>query len=265
MPSYAIVGASRGIGLEYVRQLASREDSLVFAIARNASAATFLQAAVQGTKNVHVLEADVADYKSLSDAAQVASAVSGGLLDCLIHNAARMEEDSVHKSFDSFATMDELDVDFTESFKVNALGPIHAIQAFLPLLRASTTKKIVVISTAAVDPKFVRAIRSDRLVAYGMTKSAALIATTKWAVKLADEGFSVVSLSPGVVDVSSSMGDGEAWLAEMASTFTDAGFADMEMQSVDQSVRAQLKVIDGMTVADNGKFLTHTGTQWPGL
>lgn len=43
--------------------------------------------------------------------------------------------------------------------------------------------------------------------AYGMTKAAALIATTKWAVKLKDDGFVVISLSPGLVDTTGTMGE----------------------------------------------------------
>ncbi|KAI0753745.1 hypothetical protein C8Q74DRAFT_1306713 [Fomes fomentarius] len=46
--------------------------------------------------------------------------------------------------------------------------------------------------------------------AYHMTKAAALIATTKWALKLRDEGFVVVSLSPGLVDTTATMDDGRA-------------------------------------------------------
>ena len=36
--------------------------------------------------------------------------------------------------------------------------------------------------------------------AYGMTKAAAHIATTKFALQLKDEGFVVVTLDPGVVN-----------------------------------------------------------------
>ena len=43
--------------------------------------------------------------------------------------------------------------------------------------------------------------------AYSMTKAAALIATTKWAIKLKDEGFIVVSVSPGLVDTAGTMGE----------------------------------------------------------
>ena len=48
--------------------------------------------------------------------------------------------------------------------------------------------------------------------AYHMTKAAALIATTKWALKLRDEGFVVVSLSPGLVDTTGTMGEASTYL-----------------------------------------------------
>lgn len=87
MLSYAIIGASRGIGLEYVRQLvswsglppgtwlfctqltvhpqAARQNTTVFAIVRNAARSTHLTAAVSDLKNVNVFEGDVTDYPSL--------------------------------------------------------------------------------------------------------------------------------------------------------------------------------------------------------
>ena len=40
------------------------------------------------------------------------------------------------------------------------------------------------------------------LCTYGMTKAAALIPTTKFALKLKDEGFVVVALDPGLVNTS---------------------------------------------------------------
>lgn len=131
--------------------------------------------------------------------------------------------------------MDELDTEFTRSvrlssyyttshdigthlsslllclsiqYTVNTLGVIHSIFAFLPLLRASSAnlKKIVVISSGAADYKFINSTGHAHTTAYGITKAATVLATTKWAVKLKDEGFVVVSLSPGMADTSGTSG-----------------------------------------------------------
>ncbi len=92
-------------------------------------------------------------------------------------------------------------------YKVNALGVIHSISAFLPLLRVSTAnlKKIVVIGTPGADHKAALAWGLGDMAAYGVTKAASIVVTTKWAIKLKDEGFVVVSLSPSVVDTSVTM------------------------------------------------------------
>ena len=94
-------------------------------------------------------------------------------------------------------------------YKINALGVIHSISAFLPLLRTSSAplKKIVVVGTAGADPTFVYGTQIANMSSYGMTKAAALIATVKWAIKLKDEGFAVINLSPGLVDTTGTIGE----------------------------------------------------------
>lgn len=79
---------------------------------------------------------------------------------------------------------------------------IHSIKAFLPLLRASTEplKKIIVIGSLGGDLEFVRRTDNAYLGSYGVTKAGAHMVATKYAVTLKDEGFVVVSLSPGAVD-----------------------------------------------------------------
>ena len=86
---------------------------------------------------------------------------------------------------------------------------VHSIAAFLPLLRASRAplKKVVVISTGGADAATVRTARIAHMAAYQVTKAAALMAATKWALKLKGEGFIVVSLTPGLVDTSDTFGD----------------------------------------------------------
>ena len=92
---------------------------------------------------------------------------------------------------------------------MNTLGVIHGISAFLPLLRSSTAglKKIVVISSSGAVPSRVLRTGEADIVAYCTTKAGALMATTKWALRLKDEGFAVVSLNPGMVDVTGTFGE----------------------------------------------------------
>lgn len=58
------------------------------------------------------------------------------------------------------------------------------------------------IGSGAGDLKSVQTLNMVNMAAYGMTKAAAMIATTKFALKLKDEGFVVVTLTPGAVDTS---------------------------------------------------------------
>ncbi|KAI0742370.1 NAD-P-binding protein [Daedaleopsis nitida] len=264
MTTYAVIGASRGIGLEYIRQLAARPNTTVFAVVRNACTSTHLNAVVESTKNVHVLEGDVADYISLKRAAEQVSVLSGGSLDCLIHNAARMGNvQTMGKSFDDFDDMEELDADFIDAFKINALGVVHGISAFLPLLRASTAslKKIVVISTPTADYQTVLMAGKADMVAYSMTKSAGLMATTKWALKLKAERFVVVSLNPGMVDTTGTRGESgdpadQATLRSIAEEYVNMGWP-VVLETAAESVAHQLKVVDTLRPSDNGLLLNH--------
>ncbi|PIL33320.1 hypothetical protein GSI_04771 [Ganoderma sinense ZZ0214-1] len=268
MPSYAVVGASRGIGLEYVRQLASRPDAVVFAIVRNPERSSHLKAVAASLQNVHIIAGDVADYSTLEKAAKQVSEITNGKLDCLIHNAAHMDINTAYKGFDHYTNMEELDADFIHAFKINSLGPIHSITAFLPLLRASNarTKKIIVIGSGAGDLKAVQTFNMTNMVAYGMTKAAATIATTKFALTLKDEGFVVVTLSPGLVDTSdTATADRDAMLegyAAFTTSVKNASGIEITAQTPETSIAAQLKVIDGLEASQNGLFLAHTGGEY---
>jgi NAD(P)-dependent dehydrogenase (short-subunit alcohol dehydrogenase family) len=77
---------------------------------------------------------------------------------------------------------------------------MHVINAFLPLLRTGTTKRIVAISSAAGDLDFVLRSREALLASYAASKAALNVVIAKYAVNLASEGFICVSLNPGMVD-----------------------------------------------------------------
>lgn len=90
MASFLITGASRGLGLAFVKELASRkssEVSKIFAGARNNVAA--LQELFQNDPRVHFVKLDVSNQESVKEAAaEVEKQLEGKGLDVLINNAA---------------------------------------------------------------------------------------------------------------------------------------------------------------------------------
>ena len=72
--------------------------------------------------------------------------------------------------------------------------------AFLPLLRAGSTKKIINISSSAGDLEFTQRIKSRTMVAYACTKAGLNMLNAKFANQFGEEGFICVSFSPGIVN-----------------------------------------------------------------
>ncbi|KAI0945838.1 hypothetical protein AcV7_009967 [Taiwanofungus camphoratus] len=148
--------------------------------------------------------------------------ITGGGLDILVHNAARMEIANMYKGLDDYANDDELDAEFVQSvseprsasplgrrltaaqFKVNVLGVTHSLNALLPLLRNGSTKKIAVIGSERGRLPGLGAPRpaSRAWRRTGTTKAATNMVATKYGALLQSEGFVVAALSPGLVDVS---------------------------------------------------------------
>ncbi|KAH9837556.1 uncharacterized protein C8Q71DRAFT_906570 [Rhodofomes roseus] len=153
-------------------------------------------------KKLHILEADVVDKQAIQAAATEAARITGGTLDVFIYNAARVEFDNLLRGLLDYDSEDQLDEEFMQSLRVNVLGPIHTINAFLPLLRKGTMKKIIIIGSEVGERDFVRRVHLSEIAAYGITKAAEHMVATKYAVALENEGFTVVSMSPGFVDTS---------------------------------------------------------------
>ncbi|KAI9061881.1 NAD(P)-binding protein [Trametes sanguinea] len=263
MSSYVVVGASRGIGLEYVRQLAEKQDALVFAIVRNTSS-PYLQHILAEHSNLHVIQADVMDPHAVERAAMEMSGLSGGSLDVLIHNAARTDMRSNFRGFNDYKDLDELDSDFIDSFKVNTLGVVHSIHAFLPLLRRGTEKKIIVLNTEGASVSLTLRSGAADVAAYCTTKAAAAMVTAKYAAAPSKEGFVVVSIAPGVVDTSATSADDTAaeTFQRIVERMAEAGFRP-ELLTPAQSVAKQLKVIEGLTQELNGALVSNTGDVIP--
>lgn len=137
MASFFITGASRGLGLELVRQLAvmpSDQVRVIFASARSESPA-LLQLVKDYGSRVIFIHLEVTKQESAKGAAvEVTKILGNDGLDVLINNVGMMGY-----TLGKVDAMDNLE----EHFTVNVLSAHYVSSAFIPLLEKGVQKKIV--------------------------------------------------------------------------------------------------------------------------
>ncbi|KAJ7776871.1 hypothetical protein DFH07DRAFT_865677 [Mycena maculata] len=261
MASYLVTGAARGIGLEFVAQLSADPNNTVFALVRNKATASRLES-LPGI-NIMVLEADVTDPKALENAAKEVSNATGGKLDYLINNAALLN--LAGPDLNHFTSPDELEKDLVDHFRVNTVGPAHCINAFLPLLRKGSAKKVITISTGGADTDIAVKLSWTTAPGYAISKAAVNMLVAKYAAQFKSEGFVFLALSPGFVDTTTA-----PLTPEMVEVYK--GFHEKIIQlwpdfkrpmTPQESVKLQLDVIHRWTVEDTGAFVSpHGNKEW---
>ncbi|KAI0631575.1 NAD(P)-binding protein [Trametes polyzona] len=266
MSSYVVTGASRGIGLEFVNQLSSDSKKTVFALARNPQNSAKLGELQKSRSNVHVFKADITDPQSLRAAAKAVSAVTGGTLDYLINNAAAVGNERTPLTMSTYSDDKLLENDLIDQFRTNTVGVVHTINAFLPLLRAGKTKKVITISTGVADADLTLKAGFAPHAPYCVSKAALNLVVAKYAAEFRDEGFTFLAISPGLVNTAEKPPTQEELAAFGAMVAQFKKYApewDGQPLTPQTSVRLVLGVIDKATVEDTGAFLSHWGNkQW---
>ena len=224
-----VTGANRGIGLEFVRQLLTRGDRVI-ATCRHPGKATALNTLTgEYPGHLHVLPLDVANEKSRAELVRELPLVAGHV-DLLINNAG------VLHSGERFGQLSAAHLD--DSFRTNASGPLLLTEALAPALSdgATVANLSSTLGSIASTSRF-------GTPSYNISKAAQNMATVLLAHALRDRGIRVVALHPGWVQTEMG-GDG----AQIAATASVAGL---------------LKVIDGLTLDDSGRFLDWQGQPQP--
>lgn len=235
--TWLITGASRGIGLEYVRQVVKKGDT-IFAAVRSPDTATELQQLQQSNAPglIRIIQLDVCNPQSIVSAAKlVETTLQDRGLDYLISNAGIANDGA---ETPSTIKPDEM----IHVFRTNVVGSVLVYQSFLPLLeRSKRPGGPVLVNMSSGVGSISRAAITPPAASYAISKAALNMLTAKQALE--KPNIIVISMSPG-------------WLK------TDLGGSNA-MYDVDFSVENQVKLVVGATPADSGKFKFFNGDDVP--
>ena len=242
-----IQGASRGIGLELVRQLLETQAGhRVFASCRRPEEAGGLQdLQARHARRLVILAMDVTDESSISSAAARVSEEAGEL--SLLVNVAGV----LHgPGFGPEKRLAQIEPEaLRHAFEVNAFGPLLVAKHFSQLLRHSRRAVLANLSAR------VGSISDNRLggwYAYRGSKAAQNMFTKTLSIELGRVAphAIVVGLHPGTVDT------------DLSKPF-QRNVPAKQLQSPRTAVSALLRVIDALTPDDTGKVFDFRGSEIP--
>jgi NAD(P)-dependent dehydrogenase (short-subunit alcohol dehydrogenase family) len=172
-----VTGASRGIGLELVRQLLARGDTVDACVREPARMEL-------GSPALRVHRVDVTDQASVDALVRAIDAP----IDVVINNAGiNLPRQK----------LGDLDLDATRAlYETNALGPLRVTAALLPLVRRGTAKKLVHITSGMGS---IADNQRGESYGYRMSKAALNMMSKSMAVDLRAEGIVSIVINPGWV------------------------------------------------------------------
>ena len=173
---------------------------------------------------------DVCDQASVE---ALANSLDGTAIDVLLNNAG------VNHSLDvTFGTFNY--DNWLEEYRVNTLAPLRVAEALVEHVARSERKQMVFISSQTGSNKLNTSGGSP---GYRASKAALNSAVRSVAVEVVPRGITCVMMHPG-------------WVR------TDMGGANAALD-VETSIQGVHRVIDGLTPADNGRFINYDGSEIP--
>ncbi|EIN06082.1 NAD(P)-binding protein [Punctularia strigosozonata HHB-11173 SS5] len=247
---YLVSGANRGIGFGLVKALSARENTVVFAGARNPDDAKDLQKlAAERPGKLYIVKLVSSDLKGNEEAISFVKE-KAGRLDVVIANAG--VNLSVGPAYQSS------EEDLRKTFDVNVVGTFVLFKAALPLLQASKSSgsappKFVAVSSQAGGIDFGASLPFQST-PYGVSKAAENYLIRKLHFEHEKDGLVIFPICPGAVET-----DMAKFSAER-----DEAVRSMQFKTVDDTAALLLKVIDNATREnEGGQFLNFDGAKNP--
>ena len=219
-----VIGASRGLGLGLVKELASRGWKVIATLRSPKTAAGLTAYADKSNGNVRQETLDLEDSAAID---ALAKRLSGETFDLVFVNAGI----SLRGTSASAAARD----DIARLFLTNAVAPIHVAEAFLPRMRDGSG--VIAMMSSGLGSVANNFRGGPDL--YSASKAALNKLTRGFATGLGARKLTILSISPG-------------WVR------TDMG-GPSAMLSVEQSCRGVVDVIEAKAGSGAHGFYSHDG------
>ena len=179
---------------------------------------------------------DVTDHSAIE---ALAAQYRGQAIDILLLNAALGPDPA-----SAMSPLAKLDFDVgRRSFATNAIGPLKMAQAFMDNVAASHRRLIIAMGTDSGS--FGASVNKPILYHYKASKAALHMYMYTLSFEAPQRGVTVTILHPGLVGTNPT-------LAKLPGALRIA-----------DSVAQLMQVIDGLTSADNGRFIDYRGQEMP--
>ncbi|XP_043688082.1 C-factor-like isoform X1 [Telopea speciosissima] len=250
-----VQGASRGIGLEFVRQLLEKKDKgHVIATCRNPNGATsLLDLKRKFDERLSVLQLDVTNENTIEASANSIRERYGSL-NLLINATGVLSIPDVLQPETTLSKVQKSSLLF--AYEVNAVGPILVTKHMWPLLKvgggSGTERDVAVVANLSARVGSIGDNRLGGWHSYRSSKTALNQLTKTVAVEFARKKDPVICilLHPGTVDT------------DLSRPF-QRNVPESKLFTKEFSVQKLLSIIDGVKSNDNGKFFAWDGQEIP--
>ena len=230
MNTVLITGANRGLGLEFCKQYA-KADWSVLAGCRNPELATQLNKLAIENPHVQVFKIDVLDRNSIDI---IANDLKGTRIDLLIANAGVYGDSRGHEG----GSLEY--ANWINTLETNVLGVVKVAEAFLPNLKKGQKPCIAALSSQMGS---IEDNSSGGSILYRSSKAALNAAMKSLSIDLQNDDIGVLIFHPG-------------WVK------TDMG-GTHALIDAETSVCGMMKQISEFKMSQTGRFIKYDGTQLP--
>lgn len=237
MKRILVTGSSRGLGLEFVKQLLDKGNQIIACNRNPLKYPDLLELKNKFEDKLVLIDLDVSSKDSIDNAFKLISKEVDGL-EILINNAGIR--------FGGEKYCDELGKlhkeDFCNIFSVNTVAPVLIVEKFLPLIRNG--RNPVIVNISSTSGSIGRRSRKGGGYSYGASKAALNMITKSLSIDLEEDSITVISMHPG-------------WVK------TSMEYTENAPLTTYESIKGMNRIIEGLSVKDTGKFFDWEGNELP--